>query len=504
MLAGDERAAALRSAVQFLEENYQSLSLVLLIGSAALGRPSIASDLDFAAIVDTQPDIDDASLRMRFEGTDVDVHFYESRWLEAAGARTVFDLRELREIGRIASGRVLWGDRRIHSRFLASAKKAALAPLDLIVLSSRASAAGLPNTSEPGDRWWRDLSSALALAVLAISLLPVRFQKPKWLHTDLKQQFPQIASILLRLVAGDRPALGSEGAHAQAMLDGVEELCGQLGYSGMARVDGSPIAYRRVRECWRDANALIDAALYEDAHVAASMALLETRALIAEKQHSSLAQQTLYNRWFAAIASNQLALSQLTTQELDAISDDLRKHHLEIERIHWQRLEVALPKKRKGSAPNKSHLHRSALLNLTQVSDSVWFGGSVSDPMTLELVKAAGVSTLVLVAEEEQEIPSELTDVQVKFLPIRDANLSRIELQAIDSKVNDLSEELSKVAGSVFICCSYGINRSALVAALLLSRREQVSKAVAADAVRQSRRDALRNSTFWKYLQSED
>jgi hypothetical protein len=258
-----------------------------------------------------------------------------------------------------------------------------------------------------------------------------------------------------------------------------------------------------VREYWCDAKALLKENLYDESRIAASMALLETAALVQTHQNVTTQAPNLYAEWVDRFTTSQISVSRLNAEQLSSISSEIEKWRFEIEQVHWQRLERAVPYGFHKELSNDSRLHRSALLNVVQVSPTVWFGGSIRDTVTLHLLQGAGVSTIMFVAEEEQSFHDHLSSLNILRLPIKDTALSYSALKRIESRINELCDNLDNKSGAVFVSCNFGIDRSALVAALLISRQEHIPKPLAAQKIRRCRRDALQNSSFWEFLQAE-
>lgn len=497
----EARNRALGLAVEHLVAEYVDLRFIVLVGSWALGRPSIASDLDLAAIVDCPPVLNEASLSLQCEKHLFDVQFIESRWVEDCCRRSVFDLRELREVGRIATGRVIWGSRSVHNRFVKSSAHATLAPLDLILLSTYGSPSGAISSETVEQRLWRLLSIGLALAILAVALLPVRYQKPKWLLQDLTQGFPELARLLTRTLRGNSAVVSS--TVAESMLDAVEKICSQLGYDGMRRVEQSPLIYRRVRDSWKDARALIVAGLFDSACVVAAMALLDTRTLLQESREGRVDLLQAPSSWWTTAMSAMLDVSGMTSSELGDVSNELESARVRVEREHWLRLENLAGSLKRVHSSDTSRLMRSALLNVNQVSPTIWFGGQVKNQTGLALLQAAGITTIVLVAAECQDCASIPADMfHVERIPLLDTELTQERADQLERAVGDLHGRCSGRAGAILVCCNYGINRSALVAALLLSASTGIARSHAADFIRRCKRDALSNLSFRRYLQN--
>ncbi|MEE9217122.1 MAG: nucleotidyltransferase domain-containing protein [Anaerolineales bacterium] len=166
----------------------ERVKAVLLIGSVARGIDSEDSDLDIAVFTQSLPTTPITTEVIA--GTRVGIESFCTRAFPGGASTPLLHLQDLRDCGRFATGEVLYSRWPRLQQVQQAWLKALLHPQEAAELFTLAVTYLNPQRvqacSSSPDRLWMVQGAAAAFATLALSLCPIRFQKPKWVMRDLK------------------------------------------------------------------------------------------------------------------------------------------------------------------------------------------------------------------------------------------------------------------------------------------------------------------------------
>jgi Nucleotidyltransferase domain len=216
------RLAARIAAELFVEPNVVA---VLVTGSVARGIDSEGSDLDLLVVLkakDSSPRHDYATVDGVKVGTDRrTVKELKSR---TAAGRGISFMPDLRELSRIAHAVVLRSRFKGLPEIQKAAAQAILHPYEATALFDAAANSLMPERyhvyRSMADRVWMLQGAADSLSMLALSLTPIRYQKPKWVIRDLKN------SEFSTLLGALREAFSVAGAGARRASYFLKEMHG--------------------------------------------------------------------------------------------------------------------------------------------------------------------------------------------------------------------------------------------------------------------------------------
>jgi protein-tyrosine phosphatase len=137
-------------------------------------------------------------------------------------------------------------------------------------------------------------------------------------------------------------------------------------------------------------------------------------------------------------------------------------------------------------------------LDATTIAPFVAMG---SAPPTGCAVHDAGYSVLVLAARKYQPKNDEIPCVWIVRAPLRDAELTE-EMKTIAWSAAKDAARFVRAKQSVLVTCYAGINRSALITALILNETYGLSGREAIVRIRSMRSVALTNASFVSYLRT--
>ena len=215
-----------------------NVRFAMLVGSLAHGRPSEDSDVDLAVLLagNSRPD-------MRCEWRDGQMIGYEYFLLdELTGLPSVPLLHpmELREAGRLATGQILYSTGCEIDSIIGRLRRSLLHPADsrdLFQDIGRALHAVEIDSSLPLSRRLWILQGVLSgLAILSLNLIPIRYQKSKWVVQDLAQTSDPALLEALRLLFPPR-----EESHSGA--SSLIDQCTQAVEDGFVRLGIQPETY---------------------------------------------------------------------------------------------------------------------------------------------------------------------------------------------------------------------------------------------------------------------
>lgn len=137
------------------------------------------------------------------------------------------------------------------------------------------------------------------------------------------------------------------------------------------------------------------------------------------------------------------------------------------------------------------------MIDAVEIMPGLWLG---SFPTTGDLAQL-GFDVLAVVAKEHATpgLASQFPGVRVLLAPLEDKSLDEGAVQQAIS-IARAAHALWKAGRRVLIVCHMGINRSALVTAMVLHIARGISGAEAVQAVRRARPGSLSNSSFLAYL----
>lgn len=136
-------------------------------------------------------------------------------------------------------------------------------------------------------------------------------------------------------------------------------------------------------------------------------------------------------------------------------------------------------------------------LDANEILPGLWFG---SFP-TVGNLREGGFTALAVVAEERAypDLSIRFPGLTIIVAKLRDEPLTTDAVQTAIGTARNV-HRLWKDGGTVLIVCQAGVNRSALVTAMILHLARGVSGAEAVHAIRRARPGALTNSSFLEYL----
>lgn len=137
------------------------------------------------------------------------------------------------------------------------------------------------------------------------------------------------------------------------------------------------------------------------------------------------------------------------------------------------------------------------MIDAVEIMPGLWLG---SFPASGDLAQL-GFSVLAVVAKEHAtpELHTRFPGVRIVAVPLEDKALDEGAVQQAISIARAV-HALWKAGNRVLIVCHMGINRSALVTAMVLHLARGISGAEAVQAVRRARPGSLSNSSFLAYL----
>lgn len=244
------------SATLFADTNVLA---VLLVGSLSRGIQPYGADVDLAIFHRTpqEPNF----YCERIGDVKVSVERYHADLPEHRGF--FFDLKHLREVGRFTNGLILHSRWESFPSVLTDWKRAELAPDAAKVMFETAHRGleprSLRDSSSLQERLWMLQSAGEALTILALSMSPARYQKPKWVMQDLRVAgYPQLLGELRRLFGitnTNRSVAKRISARSRSFL---EQGCELGGFPrGLARADDFGHDYAYVRRTFIDAENLL-------------------------------------------------------------------------------------------------------------------------------------------------------------------------------------------------------------------------------------------------------
>jgi Nucleotidyltransferase domain len=298
---------------------------VLLVGSVARGIASADSDIDLAALTDgaTDPFIRlEHRHRRRIE---IDTFCIER--IPQGPATPLATLQDLRDLGRFATGSILAcrGDAIRNAK--RTWQKALLHPSDTThLLAVVATATEAQQAASLTDRLWLLQGATSALAVLALCLEPVRFQKPKWVMHDLKDAgLDDVEEVLRLLYLGDN-ADGARAAHSLTVTGDQLRLGLELGgFPPLVFTPEGDHRYNYVYRTYCDALSLQEDRDYEGAIYAAGSSVRLLSRLLSESAGAAAISEDALARWRRDTITAQVALAEreLSASDLDAAADSV-------------------------------------------------------------------------------------------------------------------------------------------------------------------------------------
>jgi hypothetical protein len=249
----------------------QDVAGALLIGSVALARESVDSDIDLAILLSGN---EAGPCYECVEGVWVGYEFFNIEALRSLGSAPMLNQEHLRNAARLATGKTLMQRDRDLPRILARLRNARPLVEETRRLFTIVDKCGVIAAGRTGRRQLRALQTmAFALSILALNLTPNRFQKPKWVLQDLNESGHSALVELINLLfpPSEQDGFSAEGIcgaayRATALLFRMEGL-------GEPRYTGSDHDLDYVYRTLLDAESLLGAKRGKEAGFVATWAL---------------------------------------------------------------------------------------------------------------------------------------------------------------------------------------------------------------------------------------
>ncbi|HSR69358.1 MAG TPA: nucleotidyltransferase domain-containing protein [Acidobacteriota bacterium] len=223
-----QRKLKLAQAIARGQMQQSEVVAVMLVGSVALGVESADSDLDIAVFSDGVESPDQEIFQR--EGVRIGLEFYPVLEFHDWPEVPILPRSELRNCGRFLRGMVLesrWSDLEdVRAKWRSAILHPSEALTILTIAKKTLSDEGGEPSLEAWKRGWHLQAAAFALAIVALSLAPCRFQKPKWLARDLAECGPASLLRVLRILCSSGCADEAQARRAtEAAAWAVEEGC---------------------------------------------------------------------------------------------------------------------------------------------------------------------------------------------------------------------------------------------------------------------------------------
>lgn len=136
-------------------------------------------------------------------------------------------------------------------------------------------------------------------------------------------------------------------------------------------------------------------------------------------------------------------------------------------------------------------------MDAVEIMPGLWLG---SFPTSGDLAQL-GFSVLAVVAKEHAtpELYARFPGVRVLMVPLEDRTLDETTIRQAISIARAV-HGLWKAGHRILVACHMGINRSALVMAMVLHLARRISGAEAVQAIRRARPGTFSNPSFLEYL----
>lgn len=464
--------------------SYKDVLAVVHVGSSAVGLVTPNSDIDLIVIVKQPPRV--GQLTVLAVEKKVDIQFIDITWFSALKETRFLDLQCLREAGRLANGVVLFNRLPFLQDSLKGAAASVLSPIDArLLLSPALNLRGAKSDSR--EIIWELISGALSLSILAATFSPSKYQKPKWIASNLeKGRFVPLLDLILSIVCGSPMHEEVAEQFVQGVRERALEACRACGFPPLARFLGTPpVGYISLRDAMRDAEMFLELGKLSDACVCAAFAIKYASALFLEAFTEQKRMISGRQSWLAETLRDcrivrECLLAETLIQRLLEQAKIVQAHYLKL-LAH-------------RNAP--SHIDQqfgSALLGIVEVHSGIWMGGGLSD---YKVLRSFGIETVVLAAAELQPSSFELPDIHVIRAPLIDDQISEDQFSIARNVAFQIAKRLESGGRGAFIGCNHGLNRSALIVVLVLQRVLKIHVNDAIGLVRTARRGALNNMSF--------
>lgn len=472
--------------------SYEDVLAVVHVGSSAVGLVTPNSDIDLIVIVKQPPRVGQLTV---FAGEkNVDIQFIDITWFGALKESRFLDLQCLREAGRLATGVVLFNRLPFMEDCLKGAAASVLSPIDACLLLSHA--LNLRGAKFDSSEFiWELFSGVLSLSILAATFSSSKYQKPKWIASNLKKGgFAPLLDLILSIVCGSPIHEEVAEQFVIGVRERALEACRACGFPPLARFSGTPpVGYISLRDAMRDAEMLLELGKLPDACVCATFAIKYASALFLETFTEQKRIISVKQSWLAETLRDSRIVRQCLLTE---ILIERLLEQANIVQAHYQKLLA-----HRNSPSHIDQQIGSALLGIFEVHSGIWMGGGLSD---YKVLRTFGIETVVLAAAELQSTNFEETDIHVIRAPLTDDQISEEQFLTARNVAFQIAKRLEGGGGGVFIGCNHGMNRSALIVVLTLQRMLDIHVNDAIELVRTARRGALNNVSFVDALVSAE
>jgi predicted nucleotidyltransferase len=468
------------------------IQAAFLIGSMADGYALEHSDIDVALI--TKAISAPIYKQLRVGKRSLDLHYYPEDWIDSNGSHYL-DLRKLREVSRIAIGRLLYNKSLTLMGIQEVAQKVQLDPLEVKNLLDKIKL-GLFTVSNSKlsrtDKIYILQGVVFSCCILGLSITPNRYQKPKWIIRDLKKfgylDLCHNISLLTGWCDGE-----NEGQRTISLVHEIKKklivACDICGLPPLIRDCAAGYEYQHMSRTISDAEDLLILQDFPGAALTANFALRFMYELLKENG----IENDVIKKW-KDDSFSILPISSLKdfTEILDRIIEECAQHTIEILNDY----------KKSIKAFNSSLSYegkRSALLGVSRLTNNLWIG-EYQD--RVDILKNLGATLVVFVAKEKQfskqeDLPFEIIQAQLVDEEISGDLIDKAYLVAIN-----IVEHLSEKKGSAVILCNSGYNRSALVAGIVMHNLQKMNGPAICSLISKARAGALSNESFKDHLMS--
>lgn len=228
---------------------------VILVGSGARGLMTETSDIDFVVFTDGVSN-SATKLELPTLARRVEVAKFQLSPFLSLPNRPEFDQKSLCDAGRLATGRILYRRTRRTLQVVETLKRSVLTPPDASALLAIADV-GLrtAESTEALTRLRAAQGAAFALAQLKVSLMPSKYQKPKWLMQDLWESDDHPLASALQATLAPPTSVATEVV--QAVREFLALAMDILDSPFLTRTFGESYEDLHLRQTFRDAVALL-------------------------------------------------------------------------------------------------------------------------------------------------------------------------------------------------------------------------------------------------------